>query len=83
MEELKKLVLGFKIGIEDFDHPIKEEVKSRIKTFIDNYNNQVNLIKLNKEDIDMNEYRSLYFKVKMLRKLSIEEKIDVPDIVTL
>ena len=85
MEELKKLVLGFKVSLSDFDEPISEKVKSRIKNLIENYNNIVSSIKLENLKLenpdDYQEFRSLWFKVATLRKLAKDCKIDVPNLI--
>jgi hypothetical protein len=94
MEELRKLVFEFKISVSDFDEPISEEVKNRIKNFIENYNNIIKSLKL--ENVDINDiksialrlgetntsdYRLFRFKVRMFHKLVKSYKIDVPDLI--
>ena len=95
MEELRKLVFEFKISISDFEEPISEEVKIKIKNFIENYNNITKSLKL--ENVDINDikfialrlgetntsdYRLFRFKVRMLYKLAKEYyNIDVPDLI--
>jgi hypothetical protein len=85
MEELRKLVFEFKISVSDFDEPISEEVKNRIKNLIENYNNIVSSIKLENLKLenpdDYQEFRSFWFKVATLRKLAKSYKIDVPDLI--
>ena len=94
MEELRKLVLGFKVSLLDFEEPISEEVKIKIKNFIENYNNITKSLEL--ENVDINDiksialrlgetntsdYRLFRFKVRMFHKLAKSYKIDVPDLI--
>ena len=78
MEELKELVLEFKIkpNVEP-----TEEVKTKLKTFVEKYNSIVSSLK--SEEIDMNEFRPLQFKVKTLITVAKMEGIDLPNMVTL
>lgn len=82
MEELKKLVSEFKVSISDFDESISEEIKIKIKNFIENYNNLTKSIALISGETNINDYRLFRFKVRMLHKLAKEYyKIDVPDLI--
>ena len=95
MEELKKLVSELKILISDFDEPISEEIKIKIKNFIENYNNITKSLKLENVNINdiksialrlgetnISDYRLFRFKVRVLHKLAKEYyKIDVPDLI--
>jgi len=85
MEELKKLVSEFKISLSEFpqnpEDNVAEETKTKIIDFIENFNNIVNSMgKLNKKE-DIEDFRSIYFKVKMWRKLAKKYKIDAPDVI--
>ena len=80
MEELKKLSREFKISLSEFSQN-PEETQTKIIDFIENFNNIVNSMgKLNKKE-DIEDFRSIYFKVKMWRKLAKKYKIDVPDVI--
>lgn len=95
MEELRKLVFEFKISVSDFEEPISEEIKIKIKNFIENYNNITKSLKLENVAINdiksialrlgetnISDYRLFRFKVRMLHKLAKEYyKIDVPDLI--
>lgn len=85
MEELRKLVQEFKISSSEFpqnpEDNVAEETKTKVIDFIEKFNNIINSIgRLNKKE-DIEDFRSIYFKVKMLRKVAKEYRIDVPDVI--
>lgn len=85
MEELRQLAQEFKISLSEFpqnpEDNVAEETKIKIKDFIEKFNHIINSIgRLNKKE-DIEDFRSIYFKVKMLRKVAKEYKIDVPDVI--
>lgn len=80
MEELKELVLGFKITIEDLDEKTNE-FKTRFKNFIEDFNRISSSLK--PEDIKSEDFRMIYFKTKSLRKIAKIEGIDVPEVIDL
>ena len=81
MEELKKL-LDYKLSLEEFQegNEVSEETKNMIRSCIEKYNNIVSSIgRLDKKDLD--DFRRVSFKIRVMRKLAKEYKIDAPDVI--
>lgn len=84
MGELKKLRFNFSSGEfpRNPDDPIAEETKQKVRDFIEKFNNIARSIEKVSGEEDVNYFRAIHFKVRALRKIAKERRIDdVPDIV--